>query len=84
MGVSIEAILKLPICFNSVLSIFYVLSGKDSEFYQTIYYEAMMMGANPKEVLEHYEKNNMIPALKMTILENKILNNLLESTIKKD
>ncbi|MBR7117947.1 MAG: trigger factor [Helicobacteraceae bacterium] len=56
----------------------------DNEFYQTIYYEAMMMGANPKEVLEHYEKNNMIPALKMTILENKILNNLLESTIKKD
>lgn len=56
----------------------------DDELYQTIYYEAMMMGANPKEVLEHYEKNNMIPALKMTILENKILNNLLESTIKKD
>lgn len=55
----------------------------DDEFYQTIYYEAMMMGTNPKEVLEHYEKNNMIPALKMMILENKILNNLLESTIKK-
>lgn len=56
----------------------------DNELYQVLYYEAMMMGANPKEVLEHYEKNNMIPALKMTILENKILNNLLESTIKKD
>ncbi|WP_258865551.1 trigger factor [Helicobacter sp. MIT 99-5507] len=56
----------------------------DNELYQVLYYEAMMMGTNPKEVLEHYEKNNMIPALKMTILENKILNNLLESTIKKD
>ena len=44
----------------------------------------MMMGANPKDVIEHYEKNNMIPALKMTILENKILSNLLESTIKSD
>lgn len=56
----------------------------DNELYQVIYYEATMMGANPKEVFEHYEKNNMIPALKMTILENKILNSLLESTIKKD
>lgn len=60
------------------------VSVADNELYQVIYYEAMMMGANPKDVIEHYEKNNMIPALKMTILENKILNNLLESTIKKD
>ncbi|RAX55295.1 trigger factor [Helicobacter sp. 16-1353] len=60
------------------------LSVSDNEVYQVLYYEAMMMGANPKEVLDTYEKNNMIPALKMTILENKVLNNLLESTIKKD
>lgn len=60
------------------------VSVSDNEVYQVLYYEAMMMGANPKEVLETYEKNNMIPALKMTILENKVLNNLLESTIKKE
>ena len=60
------------------------ISVSDNELYQVLYYEAMMMRANPKEVFEHYEKNNMIPALKMTILENKILNNLLESTIKKE
>ena len=60
------------------------VSVSDNELYQVLYYEAMMMRANPKEVFEHYEKNNMIPALKMTILENKILNNLLESTIKKE
>ena len=60
------------------------VSVSDNELYQVLYYEAMMMRANPKEVFELYEKNNMIPALKMTILENKILNNLLESTIKKE
>ena len=60
------------------------VSVNENELYQVIYYEAMMMGANPKDVIEHYEKNNMIPALKMTILENKILSNLLESTIKSD
>lgn len=56
----------------------------DNEVYQMLYYEAMMMGANPKEVLEHYQKNNMLPAVKMTILENKVLNQLLESAINKD
>ncbi len=60
------------------------VSVNENELYQVIYYEAMMVGANPKDVIERYESNNMIPALKMTILENKILNNLLESTIKKD
>lgn len=60
------------------------VSVNENELYQVIYYEAIMVGANPKDVIERYESNNMIPALKMTILENKILNNLLESTIKKD
>lgn len=57
------------------------IAVSDNEVSQVIYYESLMMGSNPKEVFEVYEKNNMIPALKMTILENKILNNLLESTI---
>lgn len=56
----------------------------NNEIYQMLYYEAMMMGANPKEVTEYYEKNNMLPAVKMTILENKVLNQLLESAISKD
>lgn len=56
----------------------------NNEIYQMLYYEAMMMGANPKEVVEYYEKNNMLPAVKMTILENKVLNQLLESAISKD
>ncbi|RDU65037.1 trigger factor [Helicobacter sp. MIT 14-3879] len=58
------------------------ISVSDNEVYQMLYYEAMMIGANPKELLENYEKNNVIPALKMTILENKVLNNLLESKLQ--
>ncbi len=57
------------------------ISVSDNEIYQMIYYEAMMSRQNPKEVMELYEKNNMIPAIKMTILEDKVLNNLLESTL---
>lgn len=58
------------------------IAVNDNEVYQLLYYEAMMMGANLEEIIKTYEKNNMIPALKMTILENKVLNALLESKIK--
>lgn len=54
----------------------------DNEIYQMIYYEAMMSGGNPKDIIEFYEKNNAIPALKMSILENKILNKLLLDRMK--
>lgn len=56
----------------------------DNELYQMLYYEAMMSGRNPREVVENYEKSGMFPAIKMTILENKVLNHILEASLAKD
>ena len=47
-----------------------------------LYYEAMMRGQNPQDLAKFYEENNMFPAIKMTILENKVLNHILDSTLK--
>lgn len=51
---------------------------QDNEVAQTIYYEAMMSGNDPKAVLEHYQNNNLIPAIKMTMIEDRVLNYLLD------
>ncbi|WP_295698209.1 trigger factor [Helicobacter sp. UBA3407] len=50
----------------------------DNEVLQTIYYEAMMMGQDPRAVLEHYQKNNLVPAIKMTMIEDRVLQYLLD------
>ncbi|TLD81609.1 trigger factor [Helicobacter sp. MIT 05-5293] len=50
---------------------------QDNEVLQTIYYEAMMMGQDPKATLEYYQKNNLVPAIKMTMIEDRVLNFLL-------
>ncbi len=54
----------------------------DNEIYQMLYYEAMMRGQNPQDLAKFYEQNNMFPAIKMTILENKVLNHILDSMLK--
>ena len=45
---------------------------------QAIYYESMMQGQNPKEVLEYYRNNNLIPAVKMAMIEDRVLHHLLD------
>lgn len=54
----------------------------DNEVFQTIYYEAMMMGQNPKEVVEYYKNNNLLPAIKMAMIEDRVLHKLLDSKIE--
>lgn len=56
----------------------YNIAINDNEVLQTIYYEAMMMGQDPKATLEHYQKNNLVPAIKMTMLEDRVLHYLLD------
>jgi len=56
----------------------------DNEVYQTIYYEAMSMGQDPGMILEYYQKNNVLPAIKMGIIEDKILNKLLNRKIGRE
>lgn len=57
------------------------ISVSDDEVYQTLYYEALMLNKDPKELFDFYVQNNMIPTLKITLLEGKVLNNLLESKL---
>jgi len=53
------------------------VSVDDQEVHQVLYYEAMMAGQKPEEVLEHYKKNNLIPAVKMGMIEDKLFGKLL-------
>lgn len=54
------------------------ISVNDNEVMQAIYYESMMQGQNPKEVLEYYRNNNLIPAVKMAMIEDRVLIALLD------
>lgn len=44
----------------------------DNEVSQTIYYEAMMSGQDPQAVIEYYQQNNLLPAIKMGMIEDKL------------
>ena len=49
---------------------------------QTIYYEAMQMGQDPQKAFEHYKEAGYIPAIQMSMVEDKVLSGLLNSKIK--
>jgi trigger factor len=54
----------------------------DQELTQVLYYEAIMQGQNPQDVLKYYQENNLLPVIKMNMIEEKLLNKLLEDKIK--
>ena len=53
------------------------VSVDDNEVYQVLYYEAAMSGQDGKALVEYYQKNNLIPALKMGMIEDKLFGKLL-------
>ena len=57
----------------------YNIVVSDNEVMQTIYYEAMMMGQDPRATIEYYQKNNILPAIKMTMIEDRVLHHLLDT-----
>jgi trigger factor len=54
----------------------------EQEVMQTIYYEAMQMGQDPQQAYEHYKKAGYIPAIQMSMVEDKVLSGLLNSKMK--
>ena len=56
----------------------------DEEVVQTIYYEALQMGRNPQEILEAYQKQGLLPAIKMAMIEDKLLTHLLNKKNQKE
>jgi trigger factor len=49
----------------------------DQEVTQTIYYEAMMSRQNPQQVIEYYQENNLLPAVKMGMIEDKLFSKII-------
>lgn len=59
----------------------YQVQVQDNEVLQALYYEAMMGGQDPKAMLDFYQKNNLLPAVKMAMLEDRILTMLLDEKL---
>jgi trigger factor len=54
----------------------------DQEVNSAIYYEAMQMQQDPKAMFEHYEKQGLLPMVKMSMLEDRVLSHLLNKKLK--
>ena len=55
---------------------------EEQEVMQTIYYEAMQMGQDPQKAYEQYKEAGYIPAVQMSMVEDKVLSQLLNSKMK--
>lgn len=54
----------------------------ENEVMQTIYYEAMQMGQDPKEAYDKYKAAGYLPAIQMSMVEDKVLSHILNSKMK--
>jgi len=50
----------------------------DQEVSQTLYYEAMMQGQDGQALIKQYEEAGYLPAIKMSMIEQKVINKLLD------
>lgn len=50
---------------------------EDQEVSQALYYEAMMSGQDPQQIIKYYEEHNLLPAVKMGMIEDKLFGKLL-------
>ncbi|WP_404318454.1 trigger factor [Malaciobacter canalis] len=55
----------------------------DQEVTQVIYYESMQMGQNPQDVLKQYQEAGYLPAIKMSMIEDKVITKLLDEKLGK-
>ena len=50
----------------------------DQEVTQALYYEAIMTGQDPEAVIKYYQQNNLLPAIKMGMIEDRLFAKLLD------
>ncbi len=50
----------------------------DQEVTQTLYYEAMMQGQDGQALIKQYEEAGYLPAIKMSMMEQKVISKLLD------
>lgn len=48
------------------------ISVNDQEIAQAIYFEALRYGMDPKQLIESYTKNGTLPAVRMSLIEEKL------------
>jgi trigger factor len=56
---------------------------EEQEVMQTIYYEAMQMGQDPQKAFEQYKEAGYIPAIQMSMVEDRVLSGLLNTKLEK-
>jgi len=54
----------------------------DQEVTQVLYYEAMQMGQDPQALIKQYQENGYLPAIKMSMIEDRVITKLLDSKAK--
>jgi trigger factor len=55
---------------------------EEQEVMQTIYMEAMQMGQDPMKAYEHYKDAGYLPAIQMSMVEDKVLSGLLNKKLE--
>lgn len=55
----------------------------DQEVTQVLYFEAMKMGQNPQDVIKQYQQAGYLPAIKMSMIEEKVISKLLDEKLGK-
>ncbi len=59
------------------------ISVDDQEVTQMIYFEAMQQGQDPEKYFEYYEKQGLLPAIKMSVVEDRLFTKLFTKDTKK-
>ena len=54
---------------------------EEQEVMQTIYYEAMQMGQDPQKAYDQYKEAGYLPAIQMSMVEDRVLSGLLNDKI---
>lgn len=54
----------------------------ENEVMQTIYYEAMQMGQDPRAAYDKYKNAGYLPAIQMSMVEDRVLTQILNSKMK--
>ena len=55
---------------------------EEQEVMQTIYYEAMQMGQDPQKAYDQYKDAGYLPAIQMSMVEDRVLSTLLNEKIE--
>jgi len=54
----------------------------DQEVLQVLYFEAIRQGQDAEKIYEYYKENNLLPAVKMSLVEERLLTTLLDKKAK--